>query len=108
MGQRNSRPLDPERWRQVDELYHSAFEREPGQRSELLAEACQRDDELRWEVESLLAQASRNGILDREAAELLSDWPVRHLAAGSQLGPYRIEGILGAGGRGLQSPATHA
>jgi hypothetical protein len=35
---------------------------------------------------------------------LLSDWPVRHLAAGSQLGPYRIEGILGGVGEVYEAP----
>jgi serine/threonine protein kinase len=93
--------MHPERWRQVEQLYHAALEQEAGDRTAFLREACKRDDELRREVESLLAQhSSRDGMLEHPAADLLSDSPASHLAIGSQLGPYRIDRILGAGGMG--------
>jgi Protein kinase domain len=41
------------RWRQIEELYHAALEREPGERAALLERA---DPDVRREVESLLAQ----------------------------------------------------
>jgi hypothetical protein len=50
--------MTPERLRQIEELYHSAREREPGERSSFLAEACRDDEELLREVTSLLAQDS--------------------------------------------------
>ena len=40
-----------DRWRQVEELYHSALEREEGARDAFLREACREDEELRGEVE---------------------------------------------------------
>ena len=46
--------MNPERWQQVEKLYHSALEREPAQRAAFLAEACQDDDQLRREVEWLI------------------------------------------------------
>ena len=93
--------MTPARWRQIEELYHSAREREPGGRSALLAQACGDDEELRRRVELLLAQDdSGDKILDRPAAELLLDPTVTQVASGTQLGPYRIEGVLGAGGMG--------
>jgi serine/threonine protein kinase len=93
--------VNPERLRQVEELYHSARELEPGQRSAFLAGACRGDPELRREVESLLAQnPARGGILDHPAAVLLEDSAVTMLAAGARLGPYQIKAPIGAGGMG--------
>src|SRR5215467_8044248 len=82
--------MTPERWRQMEHLYHSA--REQGRA--VLADV---DFELRLEVERLLAQdASEGKILDRPAAELT----LTTVGVGSQLGPYKIESTLGAGGMG--------
>jgi hypothetical protein len=39
--------MDPERWRQIDQLYLSTLEREQSLRGAFLAEACQGDEELR-------------------------------------------------------------
>ena len=59
------------------------------------------DPELRREVESLLDQdPAREGMLDRPAADLFEDSTVMMLAAGSRLGPYKIEVPIGAGGIG--------
>jgi eukaryotic-like serine/threonine-protein kinase len=56
--------MRPERWRKVEELYHAALERKANQRAVFLREACQGDDELKSEVESLLAQEpSPDGLL---------------------------------------------
>src|SRR5712671_4478591 len=68
--------MNAERWRQIEELYHSAREREPGERSAFLAEACRGDEELRHKVKLPLAQDVSNDdavgekILDRPAWEL--------------------------------------
>ena len=48
--------MDPERWKRIEEIYHSALEHEPGGRTAFLAEACHSDADLRREVEGLLAQ----------------------------------------------------
>jgi eukaryotic-like serine/threonine-protein kinase len=89
--------MNAQRWRQVEQLYHSALEREPGQRGAFLAEACLGDGELRREVESLLAQDG--SMLDRPAVDLLGDPTRTQLTPGTQLGPYRIEASLGVGGQ---------
>src|ERR1700687_4074879 len=88
-------PGNPQHWRQVEELYHSALEREPGERASFLAEACFGDEELRREVEVLLQQGAG------PTFTRLSGSTRAQLAAGSQLGQYRIEAILGAGGMGV-------
>jgi serine/threonine protein kinase len=89
--------MTPERWRQIEELYHAAQERAPADRAAVLAQA---DPELRREVEALLAQDASGKILDRAAKDLLIDSRLPMVAAGSQLGPYQIEALLGAGGMG--------
>ncbi|SRR6266542_1716987 len=52
-------PLTPsaghERWRRIEELCHAALAREPAERSAFLVTACTGDEELRSEVEALLA-----------------------------------------------------
>jgi hypothetical protein len=64
----------------------------------------QADLELRREVESLLAQQGADGPFDRPAMEvaagLLEDSSVTRLTVGEQLGPYKIEPSIGAGGMG--------
>ena len=47
--------MTPERWSQVEALFHAALQ-EPEARSGFLSVACVTDEELLAEVESLLAQ----------------------------------------------------
>jgi serine/threonine protein kinase len=47
--------MEPERWQEIERLYHLALEREESRRAEFLAQACGGDEALRREVESLLA-----------------------------------------------------
>lgn len=53
--------MTPERWRQVEDLFHSACGLSPGEREAFLARACVGDAALQREVESLLA--GREGTL---------------------------------------------
>jgi hypothetical protein len=46
--------MNPDRWRQIEELYQAALERDAIERAAFLDEACAGDEELRREVESLL------------------------------------------------------
>jgi Tol biopolymer transport system component len=90
--------MTPERFRQIEDLYHAAREDRA-----VLAKA---DPDLRREVESLLAQDSlKTGMLDQAAwagaVGLTSiDATLAAITPGTQLGPYKIEGSLGAGGMG--------
>jgi Tol biopolymer transport system component/predicted Ser/Thr protein kinase len=87
--------------RQIEELYHSARDRGPEERTAFLAQACRGDEELRQEVEQLLApHTSSDNILDSPAGDLLADSTVAQWTTGTQIGPYKIEAELGAGGMG--------
>jgi hypothetical protein len=44
--------MNPERWRQIEALYHAALERAPGDRAAFLDEACAGDGDLRREITS--------------------------------------------------------
>ena len=93
--------MTPDRFQQIEELYHAARWKNADERAALLA---QTDPELRREIESLLAQRKGGELLDRPAIEnapqLFEDPTVTELAVGANLGPYRIESKLGEGGMG--------
>src|SRR5262245_46055359 len=97
--------MDAECWQNLERLYHIALERSPEERGQFIAEACQGDEELRRELESLLRQdVAATGLLDRPAwgnvSSLLKDALAPRLESGMQVGPYRIGTPIGAGGMG--------
>ncbi len=94
-----------ERWRQIELVYHAAIEHEPQGRAEYVAEACGGDDDLRKEVESLLAKdPSSPELVFNQAPIAASSLPpsaIAHLVTGARLGTYEILGKIGAGGMGV-------
>src|SRR5467141_1807921 len=96
--------MTPERLQQIEELYHSALERDAAGRAAFIKEACNGDEELRQEVESLLASEAQAGDFIEEpvhevAARLIADNQQRSMV-GRLIGPYEIIDLLGAGGMG--------
>src|ERR1017187_514700 len=99
--------MSDDRWSRIEELYHAALAFPPGQRAAFLSDTSGGDSELRREVESLLAEHhSKDSVFDQPASAEMSagDKPASPsealLGAGAVLGPYRITGLLGAGGMG--------
>ncbi len=88
----SGQPMSPERWRQVEELYHAVQAETPGKRALLLEQA---GPELRREVEFLLAQPSGEQSAAGTEPKASGTW-----SAGSLVGPYRIETPIGKGGMG--------
>src|SRR5262245_33461325 len=96
--------MTPERYRQVGQLFHTAFDLEPDEQMAFLEGACGSDQELRREVESLLAAHSgacayctapalevAAGLIPREENNSLIGRSISH---------YQILSTLGAGGMG--------
>jgi len=95
----------PKLWSQVEELYHSAAALQPRERDAFLEQACKGDQELRQEVESLLAhdQQAENFIESpalEVAADLMAEGEPPSMV-GQEVGHYRIVSLLGEGGMGV-------
>jgi eukaryotic-like serine/threonine-protein kinase len=96
--------MNPERWEQASRILEIALERNPERRAAYLDEVCANDDELRREVESLLAASAQAGsLLDSPAmamaAPLFVSDSVKTML-GQSIGRYEIINALGAGGMG--------
>jgi len=64
--------MQAERWRRLEQLYHSAMEQAEGERAGFLERSCAGDQALRVEVESLIAYAGQSGqIIDKPALEIV-------------------------------------
>jgi hypothetical protein len=48
--------MKPDRWQKIDEIFHAALQYKSDERKAFIDEACQGDDELRRELESLLVE----------------------------------------------------
>src|SRR5262245_61308667 len=53
--------MNPHRWQKINELFQEANSLPPQDRGEFLNQACPDDEELRQEIESLLAEQSEAG-----------------------------------------------
>src|SRR6516162_11347508 len=96
--------MTSERWQQVNELFQLAAERTPEERPTFLQTACQGDEGLRREVESLIASFERaENFIESPAfevvPELLTDDRTSAII-GESIGHYRIESLIGVGGMG--------
>jgi Tol biopolymer transport system component len=93
--------LTPERWRQVERIFHEAAALSDGERAAFLNCECASDPALREEVESLLAVEAGN-FLKQPAAEIAAQamFTVEPVKPGNRIGPYEIVSLLGSGGMG--------
>ena len=100
--------MDAKRWGQIKEIYDRALDLSREGRESFLLEACAGDDDLRREVETLLAaHADAGTFLESPAVEVAA----RKIVAdeiispapqliGRELANYRIVSLLGRGGMG--------
>jgi len=108
--------MERERWGQVEQIFHSALQVEESRRSELVRQSCAGDEDLRREVESLLAHHSESGsfietpafadrgappLLPRSSRSLNPPLNPKSGLAETVIGHYRILGKIGGGGMGV-------
>src|SRR5262249_54661690 len=96
--------MTPERWQQIDRLFHSVLALEPGQRAEFLETACTGDEGLRSEVESLVTSHELGkSFIERPASDVAAEMLAVYRSpfeAGRRIGHYEIKSLLGKGGMG--------
>lgn len=107
--------MEPELWRRIEDIFHRALALDESQRTTFLDQECRDDQELRREVESLLALDPRaRDFIESPAVgdvtALTDDQPVRSEhgeavsadgdSAGTVVGPYRLISLIGEGGMG--------
>ena len=100
----NHNKMTPERWQRVKELFESALDRAREERPAFLDYACDSDESLRREVESLLASYEEGeSFMEKPAVALAAE-----SLAGSQsesligqtIGHYQVIREIGSGGMG--------
>src|SRR3989441_11935362 len=96
--------MKPARWHQIEHLYLKALEMEESQRSAFLREACSGDEELRQDVDRLLAEELQIGSFLEKPALAKIAYEFAATAApswvGRQIGSYQFLSLLGSGGMG--------
>ncbi|MFZ0800700.1 MAG: hypothetical protein WAN70_00915, partial [Terriglobales bacterium] len=116
--------MESERWQKVERLYHAVLECEENGRAAFLARACEGDEGLRQEVESLVSYGNRSGgfiegsALEAVAPGLAEDdggdgsWGDEHRIVekmiGKRISQYRVVEQLGSGGMGEVYRAVRA
>jgi serine/threonine protein kinase/Tol biopolymer transport system component len=88
--------MTQELWKQIEELYCAAVDCEPAQWEALLAGS---SPDVREAVKNMLELPTENNILD-QPLWFIEEHPEPSLSlkAGTELGPYKIQGLLGEGG----------
>src|SRR5687767_6513281 len=94
--------MTPERWHQLKQIFQSALERNPAERSSFLNQACAGDPALRSEVESLISSHDQAGdSIEAMAVEAATEMLANdHGIVGKQVGRYQVLNRIGCGGMG--------
>lgn len=100
--------MNPDRWKQIETLYHEASQCAPAERAHFLSEQCADDDELRQEVNSLLNASDQSGAMRDSSPFFEAGIDIREVLRehgpdpliGTHIGRYRIVSHVASGGMG--------
>jgi serine/threonine protein kinase len=104
--------MEPDRWRQVEQLYHVALQKKPDKRAAFLEQACAGNASLREEVESLLSfagdadtclQAAVREVASEASGVSATETRQSGATTGAlgKLGRYQLLEKIGQGGMGV-------
>lgn len=94
---------DRQRFQKAEQLFHRVKDLPPDQRNAIIEETCGDDQQLRNEVEALLAHhdQTQSGLRLTEAIPRGLGLPAADTYVGQTVGPYSLQEILGEGGMGV-------
>jgi hypothetical protein len=94
--------MNAARWKQVNDVFHAALDRNPAEREAFLASATAGDAELLREVRSLLsAHATSDAFLETPAWGVAPELILDEELTGKTIGPYHVREVVGRGGMGI-------
>jgi serine/threonine protein kinase len=100
--------VTPDRWRQINDLFHAALDQDPDARESFLTTATAGDADLAREVRSLLAshESSSTTFLEEPAYAvgarlILGEDEQEQSLTGRRLGTYNVQEEIGRGGMGI-------
>ena len=102
--------MTPERWQQINDMFHAALAIDCGQRFAFLDKECDGDDALRAKVKALLTSHQEMegfiaGSVFADAAQILVEDEAQAMI-GQRIGLYKISKEIGHGGMGTVYLAT--
>jgi Tol biopolymer transport system component len=98
--------MTSERWRRIEDLFHSALDQASDDRAAFLGMACADDRATREQVEALLESFDEAGdfiekpLVDNSLSSRTKDSTAAESIIGQKIGNYEILSLLGAGGMG--------
>src|SRR5262245_37506032 len=95
--------MTPERFGQLEKLFESALQREPGQRADFLQEACGGDASLQKQLEAMVASHEQApSFLESSTLKVMGFLAENEVGfmVGQHIGPYEVLREIGRGGMG--------
>ena len=92
--------MQRERWQRLEQLFEESLQLPAAERFGFLDRQCVGDTELRIEIEELLSSHDTPGLLDKAPGPVAAPEMPPSLAAGTCLGVWKVDRLIGRGGMG--------